>query len=229
MTKKVGAVILAAGTGSRMNSSIPKQYMLLGADTVLRRSIKAFLHSDCISSITVVVRCGETDAVRDSIADLTGKPMTVVEGGPTRSSSALIGVNSTPDDTDFVAIHDAARCLVDGKMIRDVVLAAIEHGAATAGTFCTDTVKLTSDGYIEKTLDRTKLFMAQTPQVFGKRLYLSAASRIPHDASFTDDNMIMEYAGYRVYCVETGKTNIKITTPDDFLYADYILNSCGRE
>lgn len=226
-TKRISAVILAAGSGSRMKSAVPKQYLNILGESVIHRSVRAFYECDLIDSLTVVTRVDETESVRTLLSDLDSKPITVIEGGATRNESAFIGVSAT--DAEVVAIHDAARCLVTDEIITAVVNEALRVGAASAGTFSTDTVKETENKLIVKTLDRTKLFMAHTPQVFDRSEYLSALDELDYDGIITDDNMIFELTGRRVAAVETGKNNIKITTAEDLLYAEFLLSHSKKE
>ena len=123
----------------------------------------------------------------------------------------------------FVAIHDGARCLITPEQIRKVCRAAYRHRAATAACPVTDTVKLANRrGFIDKTLDRDKIFLAQTPQVFHADLYRAALANVKDD-SLTDDNQLMEKVRHPVRLVDTGKDNLKITTPDDVARATFIL------
>lgn len=221
-TKRISAVILAAGAGSRMNSTVPKQYLDILGESVIHRSVRAFSECELIDTLTVVCRAGEADSVRELLSDLLSKPITVIEGGATRNESAAIGVRAT--DADVVAIHDAARCLVTNEIITAVVNEALRVGAASAGSFSTDTVKEVEDKLVVKTLDRSRLFMAHTPQVFDKGEYLKALDELDFDGALTDDNMIFELTGRAVAAVETGKNNIKITTKEDMLYAEFLLS-----
>ena len=157
--KKVSAVILAAGTGTRMGASKPKQYLEIGGISVLRRCVMAFFECDIIDSIVVVVPENDKLLVENELADLISKPLIVVEGASTRAGSARLGVKATPENTDFVAIHDGARCLVTPAMIRAVVDEARLYGAATAGYYSTDTVKQTKCGIITKTIERSGVFV----------------------------------------------------------------------
>lgn len=226
--KRVCAIILAAGMGSRMKSTTPKQNMQLCGMTVAERSVAAFSQSELISSIIVVTRAEDVIALDAKLKDKFTKRITVIAGGTTRQESASLGFKAVSDTADYVAIHDAARCLITPSMIDRVVSAAFKHGCATAGTMCTDTVKLISDGFVEKTVPRDNLFLAQTPQVFRCDLYTKAI-RASAD-NVTDDNMLLESIGEKVYCVDTGKENIKITSSQDLLYAEFLLGTfAGNE
>ena len=217
------AIILAAGCGSRMNSSITKQQMTILGESILFRSVKSFNESDFVDSIVVVARDDEIEWAREELKDFS-KVCTLVSGGKTRAESAKIGFTSIPESCTFVAIHDAARCLVTTENIKAVAEAAFVHGAATAATVVTDTVKhIGDDGFVNTTLPRGDLMLAQTPQIFSRKLYESALLLTDADHCITDDNMMVELTGTKVYPVDTGKQNIKITTVDDIAYAEFVL------
>ncbi len=223
---RVCAIILAAGCGSRMGGSITKQRMSILGESVLSRSVRNFCDCDVIDDVVVVCRADEMDWVAEELNDFQ-KVCAIVPGGKSRAESASIGFSAIPYDTDYVAIHDAARCLVTRENIEAVVRMAFIHRAATASAPVTDTIKgLNSDGLIEGTVDRSKLVYAQTPQVFERNIYSSAlmlAAGMKNLDAATDDNMIVEHYGCKIYPVDTGKHNIKITTAEDIAYAEFIL------
>lgn len=221
----VCAVILAAGSGSRMNTETPKQYISVRGESVLKRSVRAF--SDCadIHSIVVVCRPDDDALVRAELADDFPKLYKVVSGGNFRAVSAKRGFEAVPSEASFVAIHDAARCLISPSDISRVVHAAKEYGAATAASPITNTVKVVDEkGFVVKTLPRCELLSAETPQIFGVDLYKRALSSIGDDfGAITDDNMLVESIGERIYCVPV-TDNIKITTRRDLDIAEFILS-----
>lgn len=224
MKKKIttAALILAAGSGTRMGERTTKQRMLLCGESVLMRSVRAFSECREIDLIYVICREDETEWAMSETSHFT-KVKRIITGGKTRAESAKIGFDSLPSDIDFVAIHDSARCLITPDEIAKVIGAAIEHGAASAGAFVTDTVKQINSGFIKDTIPREQLFLAQTPQVFSCELYRSALENCTSIESVTDDNMLVEAIGRAVYPVNVGKHNIKLTTPDDIAFAEYIL------
>lgn len=223
--KKVAALILAAGMGSRMNMPVTKQRLSLCGKSVLLRSVEAHMASRLVDTVTVVCRGDEVDFVRAELAFLNEKPTYIVIGGKTRAESARLGFESIDDDVDYVSIHDGARCLVTREMIDKVILAAFEYGAATAATPITDTVKLTdSDGKIKSTVPRENLWAAATPQAFSRELYQRAL--LSNDTlceTVTDDNILLERLGVFPVCVDTGKENMKITTPEDLALAEFLI------
>ena len=173
----ITAIILAGGCGSRMSDSITKQRILICGKSILYHSVKAFSECDMIDSIVVVSREDEIKWAKVELAEF-GKLFAVVSGGITRAESAKSGFLSIPDEADFVAIHDSARCLITKEQITSVVEKAIIYRAATACTAVSDTLKLVGqDSFISKTMPRGGLVCAQTPQVFDRALYADAPRR----------------------------------------------------
>lgn len=224
MKTNVCAVILAAGSGSRMGTTTAKQHISILGETILHRALRAFDECDLVNSIVVVSRENEYDIVEREISDIK-KIHRVVIGGKTRFESAFLGFKAIPDDTDFVAIHDSARCLISPCDIARVIRDAETYGAATASRRVTDTVKkVDSEGFISSTENREFVRMAQTPQIFKKELYLEAVSSFNcENIEITDDNMLLEMLGTKVFCTDIGSYNIKITYPEDVRYAEFLL------
>ena len=223
MSGFVTAVILAAGCGSRMQSTLTKQRMSICGKSILWHSVNAFDRCDEIDAIVVVCREDEVDWAAEQTANF-GKISSIVIGGSTRAESAKIGFAAIPVSSEFVAFHDAARCLINSYAISEVVRSAYKSNAATAATAICDTLKLCDNGTIIKTVSRDGMYLAQTPQVFSVDLYekgLEKQCRL--DSSVTDDNMLIEMIGGTVSIVDTGRENIKITTPSDLEYASFLL------
>ena len=221
----VAALILAAGSGSRMKMNTTKQKIVLNGQSVLLRTVSVFDSSDIVDSITVVVRSEEVDFAKQELSGI-GKLHKIVVGGDTRLKSVKNGILHIPDISQYVAIHDAARCLITHGMIKLVYEDAVKYGAATASTSVTDTIKqIGIDGNILNTVDRSQLVSVQTPQIFKLDKYIKALSLVDDDdKTITDDNMVFERAGFSVHPTETGKNNIKITVPEDLKYAEFLLN-----
>lgn len=221
MQKQVVAIILAAGDGRRMAAEEKKQFLALRGISVLERAVGAFCESSMISSLIVVLSKEDIPRAQASLSRFT-KPISFVVGGKTRAESARLGF-AAACDADFVAFHDAARCLITQRDLERVICTAIEHGAATAATKITDTVKETdSEASIKRTVPRDNLWAASTPQVFAYADYERAIASFSADV--TDDNMLLERIGASVRCVETLDENIKITTQRDIAYAEYVLS-----
>ncbi len=223
---KTAAVILAAGTGSRMNMKATKQTLQICGKTVLKRTLEAFDKANTVSSITIVCREEEYDfAIRES--NDINKPVNIVLGGNTRVQSAKNGFLSIPKDSSYVMIHDAARCLIKPSDIDKIAKDAYKYGAATASYSVSDTIKkCNSYGVIIKTVSRENLRFVQTPQVFDVNLYTKALEKASvNDILVTDDNMLLENIDVKIFCTDTSKTNIKITTSSDLELAEFIIGN----
>ena len=224
--KKIAAIILAAGSGTRMGLDVTKQRLSILGKSLLKRSVEAFCAAELVDSVTVVTRADELDFVAGELDGIHEKYRGAVVGGKTRAESAANGFFAVCEACDIVAIHDAARCLVTPEMIDRVAASAIEHGAATAATPVTDTLKRADgQGAVATTVSRAFLWSAQTPQMIDVDIYrrgLELATK--YDGEITDDNMIAELAGASVRLVDTGRENIKITLGDDIGYAEYLLS-----
>ena len=224
----VCAIILAAGLGSRMKSDVTKQRMMLGNTSVIKRTVLAFDRCEKITGIVVVARAEEIDFMKAELSSI-GKLVSVVIGGKSRAESAKLGFLSIPKDAELVAIHDGARALITEEMISSVVAKAEITGAATAASYVTDTVKcVDSSMRITGTMNRDSLMRAETPQVFDVKIYKDALEAIGEGLfTVTDDNMLVEKIGKDVYCVGLDGCNLKITTPSDIDYAEFILRKRG--
>jgi 2-C-methyl-D-erythritol 2,4-cyclodiphosphate synthase/2-C-methyl-D-erythritol 4-phosphate cytidylyltransferase len=226
---RTSAIILAAGTGSRMESDKHKQFIKIFDKTILERTVSAFEKSAIIDEIVVVVRENELESAISILSKNTPrKPISFAIGGACRAESAKSGFEACSDDCAFVAIHDAARCLITPEMIDKVVEKAHNFGAATAVCGIPDTVKsVDKNGKITSTISRDGIFRAQTPQVFAKDIYAKAIENCRDFSTITDDNMLVEAIGENIYTVDLGQSNVKITTRDDLTLAESILT--GRE
>ena len=220
------AVILAAGSSTRMGVNVNKQLTLLGGDPVLAHTLMAYQKTLLIREIVVVAAKRDIERVKKLCKQYEITKLTqVVAGGKTRQESAICGVRALSEKAKYVAIADGARCLTTPLQITNVCLHAYRHKAASAAHKVSDTIKrANASGMSQETIDRTKLWQAQTPQVFHTALYLAALHRAIKDRFVaTDDNALIEHLGYRVCLVECGVQNIKITTPVDLPLAEAIL------
>lgn len=223
MRDKVCAVILAAGSGTRMQLPVTKQRLTVLGESILHRSVRAFDISSDIDYIVVVTRSDELEFAKAELSDIK-KLISVKEGGKTRADSARCGFAAVPEDVAYVAVHDAARCYLEGGVIEKVVADAKKYGAATASHVVTDTVKRVDGDFIKSTEDRNLLRTVQTPQVFEYSLY-SRALENADIGLMTDDNMLVEKVGGKIFCTETGSRNIKITFPEDVMLLEFYLRS----
>ncbi len=224
--KFTSAVILAGGSGTRVGADITKQKIKIGERSVLAHSVNAFEKSEKINEIIVVCRADELDFAKSELTRYK-KVKRIVAGGKTRRESAMCGFLAVSDAADYVAVHDAARCMISTELIDKVAEAACLHGAASAVSLVTDTVKtVDSSGMITGTVPRENLRAAQTPQIFKKEIYKRALKET-ENKQITDDNMMAELIGVPVYAVENDEGNFKITTKKDVEYAEFLMGARG--
>ena len=229
MGKFTSAVILAAGNGTRFGGKVKKQFVeVLGVPCVVR-TVQAFEDCPLIDEIILV---GDPQALSEIFSAYSFKKIAkIISGGETRQDSALRGFDCVSDKSRYVAIHDAARCLITPEMIERTVKAAHRHRAAAAAHKSEDTVKIADkNGIIEKTTDRDKIWLVQTPQVFQNDVYRVSAYMAKRDeAAVTDDCMLCERLGFEVRLCECGRENIKLTNPDDLMLAEAIISYRERK
>lgn len=222
---RTAAIIVAAGNFVRMGGTVSKQFLNVAGKPVLAHTLLAFEKARYIDEIIVVARAEEREAVWKLAHTYGIKKLTAVtKGGDTRAASVRRGFRKIHPKTRYVAIHDGARCLITPDEIGKVCRMAFRHRAATAATAVTDTVKIANrNGFIDKTIDRKKVFLVQTPQVFHADLYRAALSYTDAD-DITDDNQLMEKIRFPVKLVDFGQNNIKITYPEDIARAEFIFS-----
>lgn len=219
------AVIVAAGNSTRMGGKVPKQLMELCGMPVLIHTLRAFENAPLVDEIVVVTRASDLTLIKGLIeSHRITKLSTVVAGGETRALSVQNGFEAIKAEAQFVAIHDGARCLITPRDIERVCRAAYRHKAATAVSLVSDTVKtVNSRGFIDATLDRRRVALATTPQIFDCNLYRAALHTVKDVALLTDDNQLIERLPFPVRVVDCGKDNIKLTDQSDLARAEFIL------
>ena len=222
------AIVLAGGSGRRMNSDIPKQYMMLKGKPVIYYSLKAFQDNLHIDDIILVTSDHYIEYVKKNILDDTlDKVSKVIQGGVERYDSVWEGLKCIKE-SGYVFIHDGARPCISQKLINDCYEAVVEDGACIAAVPVKDTIKIAdSEGYAAKTPDRNTLWQIQTPQVFRSDIISSAYAKMYADTdrgTITDDAMLVErYTDVPVKMAMGAYTNIKITTPEDMgIAAQYL-------
>jgi 2-C-methyl-D-erythritol 4-phosphate cytidylyltransferase len=222
------ALIVAGGSGKRMQSDRPKQYLELDGTPILCRTLAVFADTPLIDRIVLVVPAEDRAFCRDELVPRTGLAgsVDVVTGGPTRQdsvSNGLAAIDATDDD--LVVIHDAVRPFLQVAELEACIRTAGETGACILALRVCDTVKKAGpDGRITATVDRASLWLAQTPQVFRYRLIMDAHTRARQQGiAGTDDAALLEMTGRAVNIVPGSRLNIKITTPEDLVLATAIL------
>ncbi|MFC5401628.1 2-C-methyl-D-erythritol 4-phosphate cytidylyltransferase [Cohnella soli] len=225
-----GAVVVAAGRGTRMGAADNKVYLKLGGRSLLARSLEAFERCAAVDSVVVVVSEGERERAAELVREEGfTKVVTIVPGGAERQMSVFEGLGALT--TDGVLVHDAARPLVTSAQIEACIRAAETHGSSALAVRVKDTIKVSDGkGSIVETPERSLLWSVQTPQAFS-RLELIAAHRQAKEegAAATDDAMLLERLGRKVAIVEGDYANIKITTPEDLPIAELLLARRGEK
>ncbi len=220
----IPVIIVAAGNSSRMQG-INKQFLMLCGKPLLVRTIKKFEDSPYISRIIVVTREEDINAVQRLSEEYSLSKVTdIVRGGADRQTSVVCGINRLSGDEERVLIHDGARPFVNEEMIENCVEALYRNDAVLCALKIVDTVKLADEeGTVTGTLDRSKLYLAQTPQGVRVSLYKNALQVAEDTSKFTDDASVMENAGYTVRVIDGDRCNIKITTPKDIELAEMFI------
>ncbi len=216
------AVIVAGGVGKRMNSDLPKQFMLLLGKPVLYYTLKAFL--DAFDDLTIILVLPDEHIEKGrEIVDAYFNPARFVftEGGETRFHSVRNGVALTTEES-IIFVHDGVRCLVSPELIRYCYDSAVLKGSAIPTVAVKDSVRLLTETGSEA-LDRNKLRAVQTPQTFHSKILLPAMNSIEFKEKFTDEATVVEAFGIDLHLMEGEETNIKITQPVDIAIAEQIL------
>ncbi len=221
---KVSAIIPAAGSGKRFGEE--KQFKPLGGRPLLYQTLIPFIESNLIHEVIIVVNEKHISKVkRDVLSLTTGKKIDVVVGGEHRQDSVLNGIHATGPETTLVCIHDAARPFVQDSEIEKAIRACDGFHGSVVAIPAHDTIKYSENGLIEKTIDRDKIWLAQTPQIFQKEKLIIAFSKAKESNMIgTDESALMESAGFSMKLVEGHPSNFKITTKDDWTLAEFFIN-----
>lgn len=219
----VSGIILAGGSSTRYGTGKNKTLVMLCGRPVLEYSLRVFLAADEVGEVILAAKAGEETTLRRLAEELTpSKPVTVVTGGADRAASVENALKAARGEV--VLIHDGARPLVSGKMLNDCLAALEEADGATIAVPSRDTVKLADDsGYVEKTTDRSRTWLIQTPQAFRREQLLALHRGLTDRTGITDDCMLLERAGKRIKLVPGSPGNLKITTPEDRALAEFYL------
>jgi len=221
---KITAVIPAAGSGERFGGK--KQLKIMGGRPLLFYTLKPFIDSDLIFEIVVVASKNDVQQLsRELKSMISVKPVTVVSGGNTRQKSVFNGLKAASDSSELICVHDAVRPFVTKELIEKTVNACSEHDGVIVAQPSTDTIKKVMDNQILETLQREIIWRAQTPQVFSKSV-LQEALKMAEEENIqgTDEASLLERIGYQVGFVEGSSLNIKITTKEDWVFAEAIYN-----
>ncbi|GBL05121.1 2-C-methyl-D-erythritol 4-phosphate cytidylyltransferase [Glaciecola sp. KUL10] len=231
MSSKIVAVVPAAGIGSRMNSSIPKQYLKIHKKTIFEHTLEALLSFDMIDSVVAVLH--PQDEYFSSLGIASHPKLIKVIGGNERVDSVLAGLKAASVDgkDTWVMVHDAARPMIQHHNIKHLVEVGKKTGAAILATPSVDTLKQAESDFdqqkqilgIRKTIDRKLIWQAQTPQFAKLSMLIDAIESCPSPEKITDEASALEMAGHHVSLVEGDASNIKITKPSDLALAEFYL------
>ncbi|MDY3119175.1 MAG: 2-C-methyl-D-erythritol 4-phosphate cytidylyltransferase [Peptoniphilus sp.] len=224
---EVCVMIAAAGMGKRMNLRQNKQYLPIHGKPMVRHTIEIFDGMEDISFIVLLIRRGEEAMMRHILEDMElNHSIYLVVGGDERQDTIWKGLQFLKNWDGIVLTHDGARPFVTEEEIRAVIRGAKESGACCLMTPMKDTVKISEDGrWSNVTPDRSKLFAIQTPQGFHKSILIRAYEQAFNEGYYgTDDCSLVEKTGRRVQLIRGSYNNIKITTPEDLIFADAIYS-----
>jgi 2-C-methyl-D-erythritol 4-phosphate cytidylyltransferase len=219
------AIIVAAGSGKRFGTKIPKQFVELAGKPLLIHTLQRFDDCDEIGEIVLVLPSNETAGFLKIIEKFPLRKLSkIVAGGKTRAESVSKGFQAVrPQNAEIVVIHDGARPLVSISEISQTVAKARETGAACLVVSVTDTIKRVANGKIIETIDRNELRRALTPQAFKYEILKRALAESELNETATDECFLVEKLGVEISIIEGSSRNIKITTTEDFVKAAALL------
>lgn len=231
MADSVAVLICAAGASTRFGGKRRKQFVDVAGRAAFVRSIEFFADRDDVKQVLLAVNPEDQELVEVKWgANLKFFGVKTYFGGKERFETVQKGLKLIKDDIEIVAVHDAVRCCLKKQWIDDCFAAAAKTGAAMLAAPVVATIKDVKDGLIEKTVDRTNLYEAQTPQVFRKELIEKAYQNLDKldKNKISDDSQLVETLGEKVAIIETDFSNIKITSPGDLAIAEAIIKSRPR-
>ncbi|HKJ83427.1 MAG TPA: 2-C-methyl-D-erythritol 4-phosphate cytidylyltransferase [Mariprofundaceae bacterium] len=218
---QVTVLLLAAGSGRRFGSAIPKQYTTVEGHPLLFYGLRSLAKEPRISTVQPVTAADDSMFQRCvQGASFPFRILPPVPGGETRADSMSRGLRALSDDVEWVAVQDAARPMPSDQLLRQVLDDALEYGAAVPGVPVNDTIKeIDAHGRVIRTLQRDVLRAIQTPQVARRSWFVQAIDRLQDDLqAYTDDASLLEAAGFPVFVSRGEWSNRKITTPEDMAW-----------
>jgi len=227
MAMKTVAIIPAGGSGKRMQENQSKQYLLLDGVPVLVHTLRIFQGSPKIDEIFLIVPEDDIEFARKLIVEKYGisKVSRILAGGRERQDSVRNGINALASDHDIVVIHDGVRPFISEELVNSAIVEASKEEAVTVGVPVKDTVKSVDDhAWVRETLNRSTLWLTQTPQAF-KRDVIKKAYEVAYEDNYygTDDTSLVERLGINVKMIRGSYDNIKITTKDDIVLAEGLI------
>jgi 2-C-methyl-D-erythritol 4-phosphate cytidylyltransferase len=218
-SKKI-AIIVAGGTGQRMGSVVPKQFLEIEGKSILLHTIDQFVNAFDDISLVVVLPEGYIEEGKKLLNNRTKNPIQFIAGGETRFESVKNGLTAVKEKC-IVFVHDAVRCLLTPALIQRCYQQAVENGSAIPAVSSTDTVRI-MENETHHLFDREKVMLIQTPQTFQSEVILTAFNQA-YQPNFTDEANVVEASGQPVFLVDGEFENIKITRPLDLAIATYVL------
>jgi 2-C-methyl-D-erythritol 4-phosphate cytidylyltransferase len=225
---KFAVIIPAAGDSTRFQGSrYKKPFVELKGRAIWLRTVEHFVNRDDVSEVVMVLAQDDVEDFKWRFAaNLAFLPLTIAAGGATRAESVQNGISQLAKPCEFIAVHDAARPLLTKQWITELFAAAEQRSAVIPATPVSSTVKsVDAQGQIQKTVDRTSLMLAQTPQVFRRSILEDAYAAADDPSAFTDEASLVEASGVAVFVHPGWPMNIKITTQDDFQLAEALIGA----
>jgi 2-C-methyl-D-erythritol 4-phosphate cytidylyltransferase len=214
------AIIVAGGTGQRMGSVVPKQFLEIEGKSILLHTIDQFVNAFDDISLVVVLPEGYIEEGKKLLKNRTKNPIQFIAGGETRFQSVKNGLTAVKEKS-IVFVHDAVRCLLTPALVQRCYQQAVENGSAIPAVSSTDTVRI-MENEKHHLFDREKVMLIQTPQTFQSEIILAAFDQV-YQPNFTDEANVVEASGQPVFLVDGEFENIKITRPLDLAIATYVL------
>jgi 2-C-methyl-D-erythritol 4-phosphate cytidylyltransferase len=209
-----------------MKNNIKKQFLRIGDKPILFYSLHIFEQCHLIDDVILVVHQDDLAFVAQDIVDQYNfrKVRRIISGGAERQDSVFCGLQATEKKTDIVLIHDGVRPFISVNLVERGIHKCLENGSAVCAIPVSSTIKKAKDKFILSTIDRSELWEIQTPQIFKfESIYIAYEDAIKNNFAATDDAMMLERMGENVFIFEGDKNNIKITTPEDFQYANFLI------
>jgi 2-C-methyl-D-erythritol 4-phosphate cytidylyltransferase len=224
------AIIAAAGSGTRFGSAVPKQFLEILGKPLIVHTLEQFEFCPAIDEIILVLPSEEIAKFSNVVESYQLKKLTkIISGGRTRAESVFNGLNAVDAErAEIIAVHDGARPLVTIEEITETIETTRLGGAACLVAAVTDTIKEIADGKIVRTIDRAKLRRALTPQAFRYEILRRAFENADLSEAATDECFLVEKSGVEIAAVEGSARNIKITTPEDFVLAETLLQQVSE-
>jgi 2-C-methyl-D-erythritol 4-phosphate cytidylyltransferase len=228
LPRDVGVVVVAAGRGTRLGGDVPKQFLPVGGVPVLLRAVRPFASHPEVAQLVVVLAAADAERPPEFLAPLAGTSLTIAAGGRERGDSVAAGLRALGPECRIVLVHDGARPFVDRGVIDAVIAHARAGEGAVAAVPLSDTLKEEAPGaplLVGRTVPRERLWRAQTPQGFPRRLLEEAYARAGGAGGSTDDAALVEAVGAPVRLVPDTPRNMKITTRDDLAVAEALAGA----